>query len=154
MDPDGSSVFKYDLRGNLIVNEYHGHDTFNGESDKIIFRYASDTLMGEMYYQPVDTLRYSMVIKYDKMGNRSEWYKDHINKGGNHTKTTNYDLKGNVVKQTSKSREGRIIWSVTHKYTYDSQGNWIKDIYTEFGEKPVLSERMIEYYIRASGRNK
>ena len=143
---ESKSVFTYDSLGNLISDEYHGQDSPDKESEKTVYRYSYGRLSQITCFNPANILFYIITIKYDQAGNKIESFKEYKNRKNAYVKIVSYDKIGNVVNQTMYSKEGKVIWSVKHRYGYDSGRNWITEYYYVSKERTLYAEREIEYY--------
>jgi hypothetical protein len=143
---ESNSVFKYDSLGNLISNEYYGQGASKNESEKTVYRYSHGKLSRIIYYYPVDMLWYTTTIKYDQGDDKIETFKEFKDRKDSYVKITRYDLYGNVVKQTRYGKDGKIVWSVKHRYVYGPRRNWIEEYYYEYKKRTLYTRRDIEYY--------
>jgi hypothetical protein len=143
---ESNSVFTYDSLGNLTSDEFHGQGLFKNESEKTVYRYTNGRLSKMTCFNPAKILFYTITIKYDQADNKIESFKEYKNGKQAYLKITSYDKLGNVSKQTRYSKEGKVIWSVKHRYAYDSGRNWISGYYYELNKRTLFAERDIEYY--------
>ena len=149
-DPYGISgekyFFSYNVNGNII--EQQNYDSQGICWSKIIFKYDKlGKLIEESGYNRNGSLDSKAIYKYDNNGNSLKnyfyFYEDHKIR---RTSTTEFDAKGNEIKEIFYNSDGTLDYMYTYKYVYDNNGNWINK--TDFLNNNIqtLIERQIIYY--------
>lgn len=123
----------FDAKNKLIEEEIRKYDLAGNQVYCLFIHHQEKTR--ELYQ-----------TKYDRSGNEIEKvfsYAGFGEKDNNATKTINvYDKYNNPV-QKREYFGGKLMNIFTHKYEYDTKGNWILDIDSEF---KMWCKRKITYY--------
>lgn len=136
------NTFKYDGKENMIE-----HNCFFLKKSKLRllfkkkFKYDDRGKLTEM---KLNNLKIS--YKYDEKGYKTEEKID-ITLGRSDQKTNyKYDNYGNVIEERTTYPKYKYTSTVTYKYEFDDNNNWIKRI-VYLDKKPIsITERTIEYY--------
>lgn len=165
---ESKSTYKCDIKGNPVEeNSYSDKDIL---LEKTIYKYDLKGNEIEITrYNSVGILQGKIKYEYDVYGNisknaiynsKTEVSNEFFHKDGN-TLTSHYismaleeqsenkyDIKGNIIESTITTIRPSDwpTFSSTYKYEYDKKGNWLRNVYSNFGIPKEVTERVIEYY--------
>ncbi|MDC0339067.1 hypothetical protein OAN33_05975 [Flavobacteriales bacterium] len=173
-------TYKYDVNGNH--NEGESYNSDGGLISKYLYKHDEDgNIIEEIDFDSNGILEYKTIFKYDDKGNPIE-ENNYKSDGSLVSKNTyKYDDKGNQIEENVFNSDGSLYYkstskyhsngdkiemdtesyrdeiteryTFTYEYTYDSEGNWIKQIGLVDGKPEILIERDIEYYDVSSANN-
>ncbi len=136
------TIYKYEYGLN---NEQNTLDSIGKLYTKTKFIYDDDgNLSKEFVYDGDGSTLYTAEFKYDKDNNVIEV----LNLNGNGKKvfhtTMTYDEHGNQITSVESNNRGETS-KVLSKYTFDQNGNWIKEIVYKNDQLKLYIEREINY---------
>jgi hypothetical protein len=140
-------TYKYDNKNNKIEEKWHSDA---GELyKKQTYKYDNNkNKIEEKWYKSDESLEIRLIYKYNSNGIKIE--EMCFNYEGVLISTTifNYDSKGNKIEQNIKEfYEGlESNFTITYKYDFDQQGNWIYQTIFYNGKPAYFKEREIEYF--------
>ncbi len=140
------STFKFDEKGNKIVDNWYNKD--GSLLTKTIYKHdKKGNITEERSYNGGGSLSSNIIYKYDKKGNRIE-INSYYNDGSLFTKTIyKYDKKGNITEERNYDREGSLSRKSSYKYDeYDKKGNWLRRTFFANDKPRKIEERVVFYY--------
>lgn len=160
--PDGSPVSRttmtYDANGNGTEMCEYGYAEGSSKEQLASRTVTKPLAQGngyeEMRYYGDGTLRDRSISRFDAHWNPTERI-EYDAKGRLKSKLTHtYDAKGNALTKAIWNTDGSLKSKTSYAYTFDSRGNWVKQIRSEIAGKSSKSQllpvevmrRTITYY--------
>ncbi len=139
-----TSVTYYDEKDHQIETQYFTDTRLTGRE---LYRYDDRwNLIENSVQYPIKNEEQHTHFKYDSLNNKIETTVLNGSMMIESKVLTRYDERGNIVELTSYGIKGNIKERIMHRYEYDQENNWIKDI-TFANKKPrSVTIRKIEYY--------
>jgi YD repeat-containing protein len=164
-------TYVYDDAGNLLEEYYYESDSI--ATTKYVYEYdEKGNRIGSKTYEPLDSLTHRRIFKYDGLQRRIEttlkdaennilrkwWFtydknnnlieqKEYSGSNESTTKTTfKYDKFGNTTETVFYDAEDEVELKFNYEYTYDTNGNWVKRVYSKNDVPSFILERIMEYY--------
>lgn len=140
---------KYDDKGNRIESTLSipGDETF---IDKTTWRYNEKSYcIAITHLSCGDSIKSELnetYFSYDDVGNTIEM--KFSNRESFVRRTYKYDQMRNLIEESmfTGAKFDKLVETVTYKYNYDNNGNWIMRIYFVNGKPKYATKRVYEYY--------
>jgi hypothetical protein len=138
-------LYKYDDKGNLVQVSVKDPNGDNG----YIRYYKSDSdgnvISISTRYGENDEEHFKSSFKYNNKGYRVEAVYEDNSSDYNRKYYYEFDENGLQNKTTSYTENDELIKEVSHEYSFDDSGNWIKQLGKDRGRSDYITMREIEY---------
>jgi hypothetical protein len=134
----------FDDKGRVVETQHWTDERLTG---KEINQFdARGNLIEAIIQYPLKKEEQRLLFKYDSLNNKIETIVLNGSLMIESKILTRYDSRGNITELISYGIKGNVKERIMHRYEYDQEGNWIKDI-TLVNKKPTsVIIRKIEYY--------